>query len=98
MPNKYPPDEAKARSELRVQAKAEKEQHLEDALAQERARERAVLDRTEKLKAARLAKEKAEALKRKPKDAQPPRGNIQVASAVPLPTSDPVGLAKRKRS
>ena len=64
-----------ARAAEVAQAKAQKQRQLDEAMAQERGRQQAVLDRTEKLRAERLAREEAdrsptpeepaEALKRK---------------------------------
>jgi len=64
------PAAVKARAEARFKVAAEKKQQADDAMAQERARQQAVLDRTGKLKAQRLAKEEAERADDKPKRAR----------------------------
>ena len=62
-----PEDEREARRQARAaraahvaQAKAQKQRQLDEAMTQERARQQAVLDRIEKLKAERLAREEAD--------------------------------------
>ena len=51
---------AKARAAERAEQKLLKQQQTDEAMAQERARQQAVLDRTEKLKRQRLAKKETE--------------------------------------
>ena len=53
-------ERAKARAAELAHEKLLKQQQTEEAMAQERARQQALLNRTEKLKAQRLAKEEAD--------------------------------------
>ena len=62
-----PEDEREARRQARearaaqvARAKAQKQRQLDEAMAQERLRQQAVLDRTEKLRAERLAREEGD--------------------------------------
>ena len=71
-----PENEREARRQARearaaqvAQAKAQKQRQLEEAMTQERERQQAVLDRTGKLRAERLAREDAAAAPR-PKSLQ----------------------------
>jgi len=63
------PETKKARGAARAEVKARQEQQLDDGMAQERARQQTVLDKTAKLKAQRLARQEEE--RRRASDEKP---------------------------
>ena len=54
-------------------AKAQKQRQLDEGMTQERERQQAMLDRTERLKAQRLAREEADRSHNDPKSAEVPK-------------------------